>query len=389
MENLFFELLQLALGIREGLSRRLTVEEWRKVYEEAKRQSLIGVMFCAVERMPQEWRPEAGLLMEWIGWTARIEELNLLMDREAARLTSLFEAEGLRTAILKGQANARLYKSATHDLKETTGDTVRLANRRQPGDIDIWVDGGREKVVETLVKTGLVSKREDVAEGFCPGKAMTAYHHVHLPMNENGITVEVHFRPSSGNFNKITNRRLQRYLSETMDEWRTEKGFNVPSRRFALVMQLAHIQRHFFDGGIGMRQLVDYYFLLKESTVEADVTETLLRRLGLRRIAGAVMWVIQEVFCLDRQLMLCEPDERRGKWLLRVVMEGGNFGRYKKAGLWKSFFIARLEQIRLLVFDFWEGLWSIGAFLKSFVERIPSRIKYRTLSLNRVVHENK
>lgn len=386
---MFFELLQVALGIREGISRKLTDEEWRKVYEEAKRQSLIGVMSCAVERMPQEWRPEAGLLMEWIGSTARIEELNRLMDREAARLTSLFEAEGLRTAILKGQANARLYKSATHDLKETTDDTDQLAKRRQPGDIDIWVDGGREKVVETLVKIRLVAKREDVAEGFCPGKAMTVYHHVHLPMNENGITVEVHFRPSSGNFNKITNRRLQRYLSETMDEWRTEKGFNVPSRRFALVMQLAHIQRHFFDGGIGMRQLVDYYFLLKESTVEADVTETLLRRLGLRRIAGAVMWVMQEVFCLDRQLMLCEPDERRGKWLLRVVMEGGNFGRYKKAGLWKSFFIARLEQIRLLGFDFWEGLWSIGAFLKSFVERIPFRIKYRTLSLNRVVHENK
>ena len=381
MEYLFFELLQVALGIREGLSRKLTVEEWRKVYEEATRQSLTGVLFCAVERIPKDRRPETDLMIEWYGWTAQIEEMNRLMNREAARLTRLFEHEGHRTAILKGQANARLY--------ETNMDGTE---RRQPGDIDIWVDGGKEKVVETLIRTGLID--DYLAKGFCLGKASTSYHHIHLLENEQGITVEVHFRPSSGNYNKITNRRLQRYLMETMKERSTEEGFNVPSGKFALMMQLAHIQRHFFEGGIGMRQLMDYYYLLKseECRVKSEKSATAIRHtlryLGLWKMAGAVMWVMQEVFCLDCQLMLCEPDERRGKWLLQVVMEGGNFGQYagdRNTGIWKRFYRARRDQVRLLGFDFGEGLWAIGSFWMTFIGKIPARIKYRSLSLNRLV----
>ena len=93
---------------------------------------------------------------------------------------------------------------------------------RQPGDIDIWVEGGRESVLALL-----------------PNHPKAAYHHVHLPKNELGVTVEVHFRPSSGNFNPITNRRLQRWLKkEILSATMVEEGFCVPSIRFALGLRL-------------------------------------------------------------------------------------------------------------------------------------------------------
>lgn len=100
---------------------------------------------------------------------------------------------------------------------------------------------------------------------YCPIIQKASYHHVHLPENEQGVTVEAHFRPSSGNFNPITNRRLQLWLKkEILSATMVEEGFCVPSIRFALVMQLAHIQRHFLGGGIGLRHVCDYYWLLCE-----------------------------------------------------------------------------------------------------------------------------
>lgn len=45
-------------------------------------------------------------------------------------------------------------------------------------------------------------------------KATELYHHVHLPATKEGVVVEVHFRPSSGNRCPWTNRRLQEWLEE-------------------------------------------------------------------------------------------------------------------------------------------------------------------------------
>ena len=48
------------------------------------------------------------------------------------------------------------------------------------------------------------------------------------------------------------------------------------------------------------------------------------------KIARAVMYVLQEIFGLEEDLLIVKPDERRGKKLLREIIEGGNFGQYDK-----------------------------------------------------------
>ena len=376
----------MAIGLRDKLSRCPSEAEWEELYAICQQQAVAGVVFPALDQLGRQGqKAPQHLLFDWIGLSEQVKARNVLMNREAARLTRMFEGEGHRTAILKGQANARLY-------------TDHLALLRQPGDIDIWVDGGREKVIDMLMRTGLIDEAPVFSNVGNPEKATASYHHVELPVNEQGVTVEVHFRPSSGNYNPITNRRLQKFLMRTMDEKPTEEGFNVPSIGFALVMQLAHIQRHFMDGGIGMRQIMDYYYLLKSNTnrtndtngightESTDITERLLRNLGLEKMAGAVMWVLGKVMKLDKQLMICEPDAWRGEWLLRDVMSGGNFGRYANSsdGLWRRFFKARMRQLKMIWFSFWEGVWSELFYWKNFIKRIPLRIKYRTLSLSRM-----
>ena len=306
--------------------------------------------------------------MSWAAEAEAVRGLNTLLYQEAARLTRIFTEAGRRSAILKGQANARLYPD-------------RFA--RQPGDIDIWVEGGKKSVVALIMELGLAT---ELASTSVEGKPTASYHHVHLPPTKDHVIVEVHFRPSSGNFNPFTNRRLQQWLEqEILHTTTVEQGFNVPSVRFALMMQLAHVQRHFLGGGIGLRHICDYYMLLKNST-EEDRREVAshLASFGLRHGAAALMWVLGEVLHLDERLMLCQPDSYRGKWMLREIMAGGNFGKFanrQKHGVIRRVLEGRLRHLQLMRFDFGELFWLESRFWKAVVKTIPTRIRYRTLSL--------
>ena len=127
----FFSLLRYALGAASSFDACPTEAEWRYIYEQGVRQSVIALLFTAVNRLRDEQEPPLELTMKWATEAEDVRALNALLNSESKRLTDLFEAEGCHTAILKGQANARLYPDPMS---------------RQPGDIDIFVDGGLERV---------------------------------------------------------------------------------------------------------------------------------------------------------------------------------------------------------------------------------------------------
>ncbi len=194
-----FQLLRLSMELTEQKDFAATTEDWQWLHEEAVRQSLTGVIYGAVAQLPASQQPPMELLIQWMYEADVINGKNELLNQESARLTRLFSEQGRKTAILKGQANARLYPD-------------RLS--RQVGDIDIWVEGGKKGVVALLMELGLVT---ELGSTSVDGEPTASYHHVHLPPTKDHIDVEVHFRPSSGNFNPFTNRRLQRWLGGTRD----------------------------------------------------------------------------------------------------------------------------------------------------------------------------
>ena len=184
MENnhqLFFALLRAAMT-GEQFEAAPTDEAWADIFNIAKQQSVVGVCYSAMSRLPKEQLPPMKQMVKWVNGAEVIRKMNELLNNEAARLTQLFAEQGRQTAILKGQANARLYP-----------DTMS----RQVGDIDIWVDGGKESVIALLKKMGLTD--DEHLSAYDPEHATANYHHVHLPTTKDHITVEVHYRPSSGN----------------------------------------------------------------------------------------------------------------------------------------------------------------------------------------------
>lgn len=369
--KLFFELVQVSLGTRSHLSHPPSDDEWKLLYHFCTKQAIVSFVLGGIEQLSTEGiKPPFDLLMAWIAVSEQVAAQNKLMNNEVKRITERFKTEGHQTAILKGQANARLYPNPL---------------RRQSGDIDIWVDGGRSKVIDIVRGWGLL---DEVTEYAPEDSAITNDYHIHLPANENGIIVEVHYKPSSGNYNPFTDRRLQKYLTNEIrnNSNLVKEGFYVPSIKFALVMQLSHIQRHFFHEGVGMRQLIDYYYLLITlSKREKEEMAGIIKKVGLINIAGAVMWVLESILGMKSDYLIAPSDEKRGLMLLANIMEGGNFGFYRPDAQKRlnvlGLISRQFDKFELISFAPQEMTWKEIKFVMFFIKSLPERIKRRSWSL--------
>ena len=173
---------------------------------------------------------------------------------------------------------------------ENQNENDNLCLLRQSGDIDIYLEGGFEKVNAFVQRT-------------CPTKEINELEiHYHcLPDTE----VEIHYRPFIMR-NPFKNRKLQRFFAEEGEKCFENKialpngvgEIAVPTTTFNLVHQMVHIYHHMFTEGIGLRQLLDYYFLLRSVKCIENVKDSkeCIHSLGLDRVASALMWVIKTVF---------------------------------------------------------------------------------------------
>lgn len=353
----FLDLLRNSLELG-SFKHSLSSEEWREIYCMAVKQSLVGVCYSGVCGTEGIAKPPRQILLRWALDAERINGLNQKLNGASSVLTGFFAQRGFQSLILKGQANALFYPNPLV---------------RQAGDIDILVKGERDGVIGALSAEGLM-------EG-----AIVDGKHIHLKSSKFGASVEVHFK-AIDSFSPIACKRIQKFLAaEFSQKKRVELGFFVPSISYALVMQLAHIKQHFFTSGIGLRQLVDYYYLLRNSSdVERENVSFLLESFGLKSMAGAVMWLLGFVLGLDESIMLCKPDKYRGSILLKTVLAGGNFGKHRsspKQSVWRRWLNERLWMLKLLRFDANEAVWHEIRYWVDTFRLMPYRIKRRQIAL--------
>jgi len=327
----------------------------------------VGVLFDGIKKLPAEHvGMKKELLLQWMAESQMLEKANVRLNDAAIQVSEWFRKKGFRTCILKGQGNALLYPNPYS---------------RTPGDIDIWVEGGDKRVI-SFVRS--ISPHEKAC-----------YHHIEFPSYK-GVEVEVHYRPS---FLLCFwhNRKLQKYYERVKEEQFShrvmlgEQGeIAIPTVEFNLIFQLTHIYAHLMNEGIGLRQLLDYYYVLCDfykvyqnfskthpssltlkggSTAflkplspqgTGDVTapprrseplrskvggpskvspncagwdrlgvlQKELKELGVWKFAGGIMYIMQEVFGMPASRLIVPPNEKYGKFVLNEVLEAGNFGRH-------------------------------------------------------------
>ena len=49
---------------------------------------------------------------------------------------------------------------------------------------------------------------------------------------------------------------------------------------------------------------------------------------GMRNFTGGVMWILRECYGMKEEYLLCQVNERHGRFLLSEIMMAGNFGQY-------------------------------------------------------------
>ena len=238
-QKIFFDFLRFCIGSAKEIPGSLKEVDWKELYAIAKKQCLVGVLFDGIKKLPAEYvGMKKELLLQWMAESQMLEKANVRLNDAAIQVSEWFRKKGFRTCILKGQGNALMYPNPYS---------------RTPGDIDIWVEGGDKRVI-SFVRS--ISPHEKAC-----------YHHIEFPSYK-GVEVEVHYRPS---FLLCFwhNRKLQKYYERVKEEQFShrvmlgEQGeIAIPTAEFNLIFQLTHIFSHLMNEGIGLRQLVDYYYVL-------------------------------------------------------------------------------------------------------------------------------
>ena len=299
--NLFFQLLQVSLGVKDSLSLIPSTKEWINLYNQSKSQAVLGIAFYGIQQLYKTYpiicsNLPTKIRMQWLGITANIQKRNEIMNMHTQSTIKLFSENGFCCQVLKGQGIARLY-----------GDLGKL---RQSGDIDVWIPGPRERLYNFA--KAMFGKIEGLT-----------YHHIHFPAFTE-VEVEAHSFPSFLS-SPIRNNRLRQFCRLHKPKIGSEE---IPSLAFNRVYILLHCYQHFVRKGVGLRQFMDYYYVLNKGFSEAERNDTILwcQKLGMSRFMRATMYVMKTGFGINEKYLLCEADEKKGQFLLDEVMRSGNMG---------------------------------------------------------------
>ena len=257
MEAGLFRFLRFSLGL-EGevkglLDGRKGSFDWDACYQFAKRQTLVGVLFDGIQRLPKELAPARPLLLRWLSDSESIRRRNMRMDRASAYIYNKVSAAGFRCCILKGQGNALLYPHPSS---------------RTPGDVDVWVMANREEL-------------RHIALSLTEGDGSSLQESLnHIGLTVHGVSVELHSTPALLN-SPLHNSRLQRWLKRNADLQCSNRialpnnagEVAVPTVSFNIIYQLCHLFHHCFYEGVGLRQIVDYFFVLMNTDFSGNTDE--------------------------------------------------------------------------------------------------------------------
>lgn len=290
-----------------------------------KKQAVAGVAFTALDSLSrQEQKPPLDILYQWLGYSEQIKRQNVIVNKRCVEITKLFAEAGFKTCILKGQGNARMYKDPLS---------------RSSGDIDLWILGHAD-LTDSTDSVTLRQKVDSFVHSRFPdikGGKM----HIEYPVFKD-VAVEVHYIPSYM-YTPRYDRRLQAFFREMSEEQfnnvitleGAEGTCAVPTTEFNLVQQQSHMMNHFMGEGIGLRQFIDYYYVLRQFRDESLEFRVRLREIGLLKFAQGVMWVEKELLGLEEKYLIVEPSEWIGRAILQTIEEGGNFGHHSSVNVYR------------------------------------------------------
>ncbi|MDL2213679.1 nucleotidyltransferase family protein [Bacteroides sp. OttesenSCG-928-N06] len=309
VQKQFFTLIQSGLwGMPADETLFNNQTNWKQIYQLARMQTLLGIVFDGIQTLPSEKRPPRNLYLQWCNALVQIEDNNRLLNKELANVYALYRANKIEPILLKGQGVAQNYRNPLH---------------RHCGDIDLYL-GDHYEFANKLLRLEATSEQEEF--------------YTHSCMKWHGVSIENHRIITSLN-SPAVNRNFQKKINEwyNASSWRTlsigECQVNVPPLEFDAAYILIHSILHFLNDGIGLRQVCDWANLLHAQREQLNHKEVadMLHRWGLTKAAKAFGVIAVNYLGLplqDLPIPFSESDLKTGDWLLNDILQTGNFGQH-------------------------------------------------------------
>jgi len=328
IKRLFSKILQSGLSGHAGLTFVPTEEEWGGVFEVVQMQAIGGICSVGVQTILASPSPVDGgtgyaswgmsqiTFLEWLGLAGSARKNNEKVEDDLRCAVEKFEADGLQGCLLKGLSLRKYYPEHLQGLREC-------------GDIDFLADKKDIDVLRYAYKL--------------EGKDMEwSYKHVHLNILEESY-VDLHYRLAMSR-NLCRNNKMQAWCDEIK-----RRGFVKDSGSICatlndddnLVFLLLHAMWHFLFEGIGLRHMMDIYYVSRciyesHNNAERENVMKLIKRFDLEKFASACSWLMwhmfeaddEKSFLLSADSPLPAPDKKEGKFMLNEIMTTGNFGHW-------------------------------------------------------------
>lgn len=298
----FVNIVRYAFDPSSGKPKGLESVNWFDFFEFVTQHEIAGILYEGMKRLKDEGTPILDeILSMWTRSYDRIEKESIEVFNNSAKLVEFLSRDGLSSCILKGQACALYYPNVYS---------------RTPEGICVWLTTPNyetKKIIEYV-------KRKNP-------RGVAKYNYSYY--GKFGTSdVEVHYRPAYM-FNPYNNAKLRAWIASHREEQFAhcielpdEAGtISVPTWEFSAVTQLATMFGHALNEGFDLRQVIDYYFLLKSVSDESKKNLP-LNDLGLRKFAEAVMWILHEMLGLEEIYLIAKMDDRRGWILLEEMLRG-------------------------------------------------------------------
>lgn len=311
--NAFLALLRAGLWEHDVRLQIYTSLDFSEIYRLAEEQSVLGTIAAGIEHVVDVKIPQ-GVALTFVGNALQLEQRNTAMNSFLVILFDSLKREGIYSLLVKGQGIAQCYE---RPLWRASGDVDLLLSANDYDKAKRFLDNKADSFKEGSIKDLINLHREYIIDGWM---------------------VELH-----GTLNTSLSNRIDRVVDSVKDRiffggearvWQNgEAAVYLPSPSIDVILVFTHILQHFFNGGVGLRQLCDLSRLLwtYRDTIDKSFIKAQLKDMGLMTEWRGFGCLMVNYLGLPEEAMpfYDESYKSRAKRILSYILEVGNFGHNK------------------------------------------------------------
>ena len=340
----FFALVRAGLWEKEARLLPIGSLDFLKIYRLAQEQSVVGLIAAGIEHIDDYKIPQE-VVLSIVGDTLKLEQRNRDMNLFLGSLIEKLRKAGIKAVLVKGQGIGQCYERPLW---------------RTCGDIDLIL-GDTDYINAIKILTPLASRFKEDSVRF-----------KHYAMTIDSWEVELHGSLRDGLLNRIDvvldevqNEVLTKCLVRS---WIDDK-IQVPLPRVDedVVFVFSHILQHFFNEGIGLRQICDWCRLLWAYRVSLnnELLKSRIKKAGIMSEWKAFGSLAVEYLGMPVEAMPLYSDDK--KWsrkadkVMGFILETGNFGHNRDYSYYQKYPYVVFKAISL-----WRHIKDFGRYFVIF-----------------------